>query len=218
LDIVGVNEAHGWSYPESANQVAMLGRLLNMNWLYAPAERRWYCREFGNGLLSSLPTDRWERIPLPGKFATSGRNMVLVRTGCQSRTVRILLTHLIRNEDTLRQQQFQRAASLFLSLEAPAVLAGDLNMDGSHPQMRKLLAAPGVVDALSAMRLPEENQGVDWVLVRGLRVVEAGIREEGASDHPLVWASLALPAASEGRATEGVIERGMAAPARKRLQ
>ena len=31
---------------------------------------------------------------------------------------------------------------------------------------------------------------IDHIFVRGLRPVNAGVRDDGASDHPLVWAEL----------------------------
>jgi endonuclease/exonuclease/phosphatase family metal-dependent hydrolase len=193
LDVVGLNEVRGWSFRESANQAAALANHLNVNWLYAPAELRWHCQQFGNGLLSRLPADRWERIPLPGRFAKSRRNMLLVQIRPGNRTVEILLTHLIRSDSAMRQQQFKEAASLFLSLKEPAIMAGDLNADGSDPQIRKLLAVPGVVDALAARRPSHESRNIDWILVRGLQPVDAGFRDDGASDHPVAWAELALP-------------------------
>jgi hypothetical protein len=31
---------------------------------------------------------------------------------------------------------------------------------------------------------------IDFVFVRGLRVLDAGLRDDGASDHPLAWAEV----------------------------
>jgi endonuclease/exonuclease/phosphatase family metal-dependent hydrolase len=197
LDVVGLNEVHGWSFAASSSQVAALGQRLRMGWLDAPAERRWYCQQFGNGLLTTLPLDRWQRIPLPGKFAKSRRNLVLAQIRPGERRVQVLLAHLIRKDEALRQQQFREAATLFLSLEEPAVMAGDLNADGSDPQIQELLTKPGVADALASQRPSREAQGIDWIFVRGLQAREAGIQPGDASDHPLLWAELVLPGKNE---------------------
>lgn len=215
LDFVGLNEVHGWAWSARSSQAALLGSLLDVGWLYAPAEQRWYCQQFGNGLLTVLPVQRWDRIPLPGKFATSCRNLVLVKLGQQERAVQILLTHLVRGDVALRGKQLEKASSLFLSLAEPAVMMGDLNTDGSDPQIAKLLATPGVVDASGSAGGSKAHRGIDWILVRGVRVVDAGQREDGASDHPLVWAELAWPA---GMSSANSQRRGMAISGRQRLQ
>jgi endonuclease/exonuclease/phosphatase (EEP) superfamily protein YafD len=37
------------------------------------------------------------------------------------------------------------------------------------------------------------KERIDWILVEGLAVVDAGAVETDASDHPLIWAELAGP-------------------------
>ncbi len=218
LDIVGLNEVRGWSCWQRSNQAAVLGGLAGTGWLFAPAEQRWFCQQFGNGLLTTVPIDRWQRIPLPNQFAKSCRNMLLVQTRYRNRTVHILLTHLIRSDEPLRRQQFEQASALFLSLDEPALLAGDLNADGSDPQIKELLRTPGVIDALGSLRRSDQNRGVDWLLLRGLQPMEAGVRDDGASDHPLVWAAVTLPGKNDPTTTAAEQERGMASTKRKRLQ
>ena len=56
--------------------------------------------------------------------------------------------------------------------------------------MRRLLAAPGVRDPLGEKLGAAAPPRIDWILARGMRPVDAGLREQGASDHPLVWAEL----------------------------
>lgn len=197
LDLVGLNEVRGWAWGEATNQAAAVGRRLGLGWLSAPAECRWYCQQFGNGLLTRLPVDRWERIPLPGRFAKSPRNLLRSEVRLGDRRVQVLLTHLIRSDEPLRRQQFREVTQRFLSLEGPAVFAGDLNANGSDPLIQELLTQPGVVDALARERPSREAKQIDWVFVRGLEVRAAGVREGPASDHPLVWADLALPSSGE---------------------
>jgi endonuclease/exonuclease/phosphatase (EEP) superfamily protein YafD len=87
---------------------------------------------------------------------------------------------------------------LFLALDEPAVLVGDLNTGRGDPAIQAVLAAPGVVDPVGGERLPDQSERIDWILVRGLRGVDAGIRDSGASDHPLIWAELEVATESDG--------------------
>lgn len=198
LDFVALNEVQGQTTLGAPNQTEQLAERLGMAWLFAPAERRWWHLEFGNGLLTNVPVAFWQRIPLPRQFDRSWRNMVLVGLQCRTAkqepyTVHILLTHVNRRYDAERQAQLQAVLSLYLALAEPAVLLGDLNSDADDPQIRRLLQTPGVSDAVGE-KCPTKTPGrIDWIIVRGLHCVEAGIRDDGASDHPLVWAELELP-------------------------
>ena len=79
LDFVALNEVHGPRLWESDNQAALLGRRLGVQWLFAPATRDWHTIDFGNGLLTSLPVESWQRIPLAASNGRGYRNAVLVR-------------------------------------------------------------------------------------------------------------------------------------------
>ena len=79
LDFVALNEVHGPRFWERDDQAALLGRRLGMPWLFAPATRDWHCIDFGNGLLTSLPVESWQRIPLAASNGRGYRNAVLVR-------------------------------------------------------------------------------------------------------------------------------------------
>ena len=68
---------------------------------------------------------------------------------------------------------------------------GDLNTRRGDEQIQRLLKENGVIDALDRGDAKPEPT-IDWLLVRGLRVVSSGRRDDGASDHPLVWAELEL--------------------------
>ena len=185
FDLVGLNEVHGGD-PDQAER---LGRATGMAWLFAPVERVGGRDDFGNGLLSRLPVRHWQRLPISGTAAETHRNVLLARVPYGGRTVNVLLTHLARPAGE-RPGQLRAVAELFLALEPPAVLMGDLNTRRGDAQIERLLKEEGVIDALDAGGDGEPEPTIDWVLVRGLRVVSAGRRDQGASDHPLVWAEL----------------------------
>jgi len=46
------------------SQAQVLGEKLNMQWLFAPSENRWWHESFGNGVLSSASVRDWRRVPL----------------------------------------------------------------------------------------------------------------------------------------------------------
>ncbi len=78
---------------------------------------------------------------------------------------------------------------MFLSLQEPAILLGDLNDGAKNKEISALLASPGVHDPIDE-RLGANAGRVDWILTRGLRTVNVGRTEAGASDHEFFWADL----------------------------
>jgi endonuclease/exonuclease/phosphatase family metal-dependent hydrolase len=190
LDFAALTEVHGPRPWESGDQAALLGRQLGRQWLFAPATRDWHCVDFGNGLVTSLPVESWRRIPLDADNGRGYRNAVLVRLAWKAKPVCVLLTHVSRSDDATRTLQLRQTIDLYLSLPEPAIFLGDLNSEAADPEIRRLLAAPGVIDAVGqklGLRAPPR---IDWIFVRGLHVVDAGLRDDGASDHPLAWAEL----------------------------
>jgi endonuclease/exonuclease/phosphatase family metal-dependent hydrolase len=196
LDFVALNEVHGGGLGQN-DQSQQLASQLGMAWLFAPSAQTWHCFEAGNGLLSALPVGFWQRIPLARRYDRSYRNAVLVDLQFQGRTVHLLTTHVNRRYDAERQAQLRTVIALYLSLAEPAILLGDLNSDRSDPQIHQLLATPGVQEPVGE-RLAQTSPGtdpaerIDWLFTRGFSCVDAGIRDHGASDHPLVWAELQL--------------------------
>lgn len=197
LDFVALSEVYGPQTFEKQDQAQQLGERLGLAWLFAPAVRVWYHRESGNGLLSAVPVAFWQRIPLSRKHDRSHRNAVLVGLEHQGRTIHVLLSHINRRHDPERRAQLRAVIALYLALAEPAILMGDMNSDADDPQIRQLLETPGVADPVGdflSRKTPNEEtpRRIDWIFTRGFRCVEAGIRDNGASDHPMIWAELEL--------------------------
>lgn len=188
LDFVGLNEVGGrWPW-QAADQAELLAQLTGQGFLFAPFERRWYCFEFGNGLLTSLPVSTWARVPLSNGPA-GPRNAVVANVRSGRHTFRAIVVHAVRKDPRQRDEELKLAFTMFLAAGTPAVLLGDLNAGREHPALRRLLATPGVVDALAdSPGVPRER--IDWILLRGLKAVRAGAIDQGASDHPLFWAEV----------------------------
>jgi endonuclease/exonuclease/phosphatase (EEP) superfamily protein YafD len=108
----------------------------------------------------------------------------------REQTICVLSTHIARSDDLTRQQQLRKAIDLYLAQPAPAIFLGDLNSEAAEPEIRRLLAVPGVIDAVGQILGPAAPPRIDFVFVRGLRVLDAGLRDLGASDHPMAWAEV----------------------------
>jgi endonuclease/exonuclease/phosphatase family metal-dependent hydrolase len=189
LDLAGLNEVHGTF---GDDQAADLGGRLGMASLFAGTERRWWHDHFGNGLLTQRPLRSVLRVPLPGTQSKRFRNAILATLDVGGTPVRVLATHI--DTETDRDRQLAAVFELFRSLQEPAVLMGDLNSTAEYPPVAALLAEPGVVDAVAAKLGAESQAGrIDHLLVRGLTVLDAGVVETSASDHPHVWAELTVP-------------------------
>lgn len=190
-DLIGMEEVHGFLFGHAANQAQELGENLRRPWLYAPSEMRWFHESFGNAVISSVPIQRWLRLPVVGTQMRGHRNVVFLNVRVDGRPVNVLITHLDRERD--RSAQLQSVAMLFFSLAEPVVLMGDLNREPDDPEMQPLIHAAGVEDCLARFPSDLTDTRVDWILVRGMTALSAGLDEGGhASDHPLAWAELEI--------------------------
>ena len=189
LDLVGLNEVRGPGFWQQADQAKLLGRKLEMPFLFAPSERRWGSEHFGNGMLCSLPVKNWLRIPLPSLEKKGLRNMLLATVDLGGRDVHVLITHVDKFTD--RKNQLRIIIALFLTLDEPAILMGDLNSSADDEQLQALLATEGVHDVIADVGRTN-GRGYDWIITRGLKTIRATGRENDASDHPLVSAELRL--------------------------
>jgi endonuclease/exonuclease/phosphatase family metal-dependent hydrolase len=189
LDFVGLYEVRGTSEGTQSNQAAALASLCEAGWLFAPTEHQWWSDHFGNGLMFQVPVRPIIRIPLVNTRGKAYRNAILTAVELEEITVRVIAVHIDRESD--RQHQLQTVIDLFLSLQAPCVLMGDLNSTASDPLLVALREQPGVQSPLHEM-LAEgpPSQGIDWIFTRGLKTISATLVENTASDHPLVKAEL----------------------------
>ena len=187
FDLILLNEVHGSYLWQAKGQAEQLAQLTGKGWLLAPTEERWWHHRFGNAVLASTDVSRWQTIVLPG-HGRGYRNMVLLSVPYCGRTIHVVGTHLDRSDPRDRAEQFQAAAGLFLSLAEPAILMGDLNTTADEECLRTLLNRPDIHDPLGETLVSVPR--IDWLLTRGLKTVNAGIVDNDASDHPLIWAEL----------------------------
>ena len=167
LDIVGLNEVLGPKLWWQTDQTQQLGEILGLSWLYAPTESRWWDGSFGNGMLSALAGAQLAANSTSRAGAHTYRNIVLSTFELDGHSVHVVLTHLDSRDNARRQEQLRVAGELFLALDEPAILMGDLNTAPDDPQLARLLAMPGVIDAFaaSAPRFPRTELTGSWRVV-----------------------------------------------------
>jgi endonuclease/exonuclease/phosphatase family metal-dependent hydrolase len=190
-DLIGLQEVHGGSIFDSRDQAQILGETMKLPWLYAPAETRWWREAFGNAVLSSLPIESWMRIPVSGPASSNNRALLLCHFRLGNKLLHVLIVHLPTTND--RPSQIGMVASLFLSLDRPALLIGDLNTKPDDGWIQKLRQADGVVDAVGQYAGKDQPNHIDWILARGLACVGGGSVDHQASDHPFYWADFQVP-------------------------
>jgi endonuclease/exonuclease/phosphatase family metal-dependent hydrolase len=192
VDVAALNEVAGPSLPGRPDQAEQLGRATAMGWLYAPSQRRWTLPYFGNALLSHIDVGAWEYQPLvfdPQK-SRSYRGLLVAQTSLGARPLAVLVTHL--DTSPTRSSQLQFVLGQFRSYRT-AVLLGDLNMNAGDPAVRQMLADANNIDAIGQALGPADVKGhIDWIVVRGLKVVGGGQYPPGVSDHPCYWVEVAL--------------------------
>lgn len=199
LDFAGLNEVHGPLFWEHEDQATVLGRSLRMTPLFTPVEQKWLHFKTGNGLLTRLDVEHWQVVPLERRYGKSYRNFVHARVRAPNGVpVNLVVTHIDRSDDRERREQLRTVGRFFLSLAEPAALLGDLNSDESEKEIQTLLDAPGVVDAMSKKYGLKKPRQIDWILLRGLNVVDAGTVVSVASDHAHLWAEVEVAGAKDG--------------------
>jgi endonuclease/exonuclease/phosphatase family metal-dependent hydrolase len=194
LDFAALQEVRSPLLTFDGPQVADVAARLKMGWLFVPAERRWWHNHYGNALLTRLPLVDYVRIPLPTPNRQRFRAALLTNFTHWGRTVHVLTVHIDKDEERdTHNIQLRTAFDLFLSLNEPAILLGDLNEFGTHPELVRLLKTPGVHNALAGIPAPTVKKNpIDWIFTRGLRTVRAEWIANPASDHPVARADLEL--------------------------
>lgn len=214
-DVIGLFEVDGRLLGARHNQAADLSDELGFAAVYAPTERRFWHDDFGNALLSRVRFGSVHRIPLVCTQHRKYRNMLLTRFVAGGTQVNFLAVHVDRVKD--REQQLRNVFALFHSLKKPAILVGDLNTEENDPLLRELMGRGDSVNALLDCRADWPRGRVDWILTRGLNVVDSGCVNDGVSDHPLMWADLELPesgAAERHRSSNNTGRTALTAPSR----
>jgi endonuclease/exonuclease/phosphatase family metal-dependent hydrolase len=184
-DIAVLNEVidHRWG----THQAGAIASELRTHWLYAPTRSRLLGTR-GNALMVRTQPLDYGVISLP--HPDTQRNAVHASIPFGSEIVEVIGTHLERGK--LGQDQLDVLIERFLAADV-AILLGDLNTRRDEPPLSNLLERSDVTDAITvALGRPPPLWVVDWILVRGMRVVNGGSVERGISDHMGFWVELTL--------------------------
>lgn len=190
VHFAGLNEVHAPGGTRAPGQTELLARELNLNWLFAPTEWCWRGEHFGSAAVTNLPVEGWQRIPLEHRNAAGYRNLILIHIPTPQGKLKLVVTHLDRDRD--RELQLRGVLNFFTALEKPAILMGDLNTPRHDPILRQAIDSGSVQDCISARSRTDLPPRIDWILSRGIAPVAAGLTDDGASDHPLIWAEFEL--------------------------
>jgi endonuclease/exonuclease/phosphatase family metal-dependent hydrolase len=192
VDVAAINEVGGPPFPGLPDQAQQLGLATDLGWLYAPNQRRWTLPYFGNALLSRADVGAWEQEPLVFDRHTSRsfRNLLVAEISLATRPVTLLVTHLDTGQ--IQSTQLRSVLSVFRAHRA-AILLGDLNMNRENPAVHEMLKDANNVDAIEqALGAADPKGRIDWIVVRGLKVLSGGMHPAGVSDHPCYWVDVTL--------------------------
>ena len=189
-DLIGLNEVAGPTFWGRADQVEQLGRDLQSGWQFAPNQYRWFRYHFGNGLLSRLPVSRWTSEPLAYDRARSNsfRNLLTAEVTTGGPSITFMATHLDRGK--IRPVQLKAVLDEF-ARHSPAVLVGDFNTNAADPLLVAFFADSNNVNAIAqTLGVSDDKNRIDWIIVRGLKVLSGGMEPPGISDHPCYWVNV----------------------------
>ena len=177
-DIVGLQEVEGSTWRGLNNQAYLLSEKLACAVHFAPTRRRCLVANRGNALLTRIPVERWHREPLLPTHGKRYRNLTRYEIGVNGKTVHVINTHL--SHPDRQRHPFERVLDVFEQYDH-AILLGDFNVEAGHECLDRLrtLAAQ---DAASQAGGPPGR--IDWLLVRGLKIIDARYTSTGPSDHP----------------------------------
>lgn len=194
IDMAGVQEVYaaGWlnKLGIGLSQTQALAGTGKFNHLFAATRYRWFREQRGNAVLSRLPIKQWQVQMLPDQSRKSPRNMTIVEFEWQQTDIVLINTHLHTGRG--REQQLETVLAEF-NKHPRAILTGDFNTTKSDAILDNALRDISIVDAIKHAGLNEEGDNrIDWILTRGLDVIEGKELAKGISDHPYFEVTLKL--------------------------
>ena len=194
FDVIALNEVRGKALLSHSTQVEKLCEMLEMGWLFLPSQKRYFREGFGNGFLSSFPVKIWYREPLiyehDDNISSSYRNLTRIQFKFNNKVITVLLTHL--DFDVVREIQLSYVINEF-EKHKHCIIIGDLNSSREDPLLIDLLNKDNTLDAINVALGPKDISGrIDWIVVRGFKVIDGGYTPPGISDHPLYWVELEI--------------------------
>ncbi|HCK76131.1 MAG TPA: hypothetical protein DHW07_03195, partial [Gammaproteobacteria bacterium] len=144
---------------------------------FSPTRRLLFFAQRGNGLISRFETQAWEAKPLFPSVGRAHRNLTVYHFDLGGAPLVVINTHLSKPSEG--EAPFEEVMHTFARYPR-AVLLGDFNASIDHAALRRWMP-PDAKDALVGLN---EQDRVDMIWVRGLKVESAWSRPVGPSDHP----------------------------------
>jgi endonuclease/exonuclease/phosphatase family metal-dependent hydrolase len=191
--LVGYQEVdQGRPRSDFANQAARLADLLHhAYWEHFAAERYWPMGGYGTGLSTSLRVVATGSTALPGD-GRAKRRLASVTFLVNCRPVHAFIFHGARSGPAGELAKQIAAAEAQIDREAPGqtdavIWMGDFNVPSDDPALAHARARYRDITA----DRPDTARGPDHILLRGpLTPVSLDVRDDPASDHPAVLATL----------------------------
>ncbi len=183
--------SRGWVLGGGTDMATWLAQRLEMDVFHTPAADR----QFGNAVLTNLPTADVTAIDLPYGNGPQERSAISVDVVTPRGPLRVTSVHL-QNKSHIPTRLDQIRTLLDAQADAPILLiAGDFNAQPDSPEINTMTGA-GLVSAQddsgdpAAMTDPSINpdKRIDWVFGRGVSFATTEVLTEAlSSDHlPLV--------------------------------
>lgn len=204
-DFYGFNEVRRGAQegiPGFPDTPAVLGGLIGGTAIFGQAITLAPGKLYGNAAVSKLPVLGYEVVPIPDPEARAGGRLYetrcIIRTAAdvQGTPVTVLCSHFGLNRDE-RENAVAVIKRIADGCGTPLVLMGDFNMTPDDPCYAALacrftdaLAFAGKDEYTFPSDSPRER--IDYIFVRGLRVISARTVKKIASDHFAVTASLGI--------------------------
>ncbi len=184
--------SRGWVLGGGTDMATWLAQRLDMRVAYAPAADR----QFGNAVLTNLPTTDITAIDLPYGEGPQERSAISVDIDLPDGPLRIISVHLQNKSQHIATRLEQIDRLLEAHADAPVmVIAGDFNAQPGSPEIDTmtgtgLISAQDVSGDPTALTDPSINpdKRIDWVFGRGVSFVNTEVLADAlSSDHlPLV--------------------------------
>ena len=201
LDVCGLNEVRNQEdVPSLFNQAKVIGEYLGYYWHFAKAIDlpSSFGGEYGNAIVSKYPIVSVETYPidLPEKDQDHAnwyepRVVLVARLDVSGKPLTVISTHFGLT-DKEKEKAYEVALSAIEKVDTPLCFMGDLNVDCSHPIIRKLSEVLDNSDKhlkkidrtyIGRPNDPWEIWKIDHIFTKNLSVSCAVIEEETYSDH-----------------------------------
>ena len=193
-DIVGLNEVYG-GCAELGEQTAELAKRLGWEWYFSEAFLDNGAEPFGNAIVSRLPIERAETVPIPYPEVRDGTQYYEPRAVLRAQIAghTVLVTHFGLNPD---EQENAKATVLELLRQKRCILMGDFNVTPDNPALVPIREKMRDIDAFlpaGTMSFPSDKprKKIDYIFTSADYTVQtADIPAVVVSDHRPCFAEL----------------------------